>query len=69
MAASWGIDAPQIAERCMADGQMDRVMIGRAHLANPHYPCHAALHLGVERPSWVLPAPYAHRLERYRVQQ
>jgi hypothetical protein len=26
---------------------------------------HAARALGVERPTWVLPAPYAHWLERY----
>ncbi|MDX5411063.1 MAG: NADH:flavin oxidoreductase/NADH oxidase, partial [Thauera sp.] len=38
---------------------------GRAHLANPHWPMQAARALGVERPTWVLPAPYAHWLERY----
>ena len=26
----------------------------------------AAKELGIERPTWVLPAPYAHWLERYR---
>ena len=48
------------------DGQLDLVMIGRAHLANPHWPMQAARALNVERPTWVLPAPYAHWLERYR---
>jgi 2,4-dienoyl-CoA reductase-like NADH-dependent reductase (Old Yellow Enzyme family) len=66
VASSWGIDAPHVAERVVADGQMDLVMIGRAHLANPHYSYQAALQLKIERPSWVLPAPYAHWLERYR---
>ena len=67
VASSWGIDSPANAERVVADGQMDLVMIGRAHLANPHWPLQAAQKLGVERPTWVLPAPYAHWLERYRV--
>jgi 2,4-dienoyl-CoA reductase-like NADH-dependent reductase (Old Yellow Enzyme family) len=66
VAAAWNIDDPRIAERVVADKQMDLVMIGRAHLANPHYPYHAAQPLKVERPSWVLPPPYAHWLERYR---
>lgn len=45
---------------------MDLVMIGRAHLANPHWPNQAALQLKECKPSWVLPAPYAHWLEKYR---
>ncbi|WP_349920440.1 NADH:flavin oxidoreductase/NADH oxidase [Aeromonas veronii] len=66
VASSWGIDNPHNAEATVADGLLDLVMIGRVHLANPHWPYQAALALGVERPSWVLPAPYAHWLERYR---
>ena len=69
VAASWGLDKPQLAEQFVAQGQMDLVMIGRAHLANPHYPYAAAQALGVQRPSWVLPAPYAHWLERYRASE
>ena len=65
VAAAWGIDTPQLAESSVANGQLDLVMVGRAHLANPHWPMHAARALGVERPTWVLPAPYAHWLERY----
>ena len=65
VAAAWGIDNPAIADACVRDGQLDLVMVGRAHLANPHWPMHAARALGVERPTWVLPAPYAHWLERY----
>jgi len=68
VASSWGIDVPEVANRVVADGQMDLVMIGRAHLANPHYPLKAAQQLEVARPTWVLPAPYAHWLEKYRGQ-
>lgn len=65
VASSWGIEAAPDAERVVANGQMDLVMIGRAMLANPHYPYQLARELKVERPSWVLPPPYAHWLERY----
>ena len=41
-------------------------MVGRSHLADPHWTYAAAKALGKEKPSWVLPAPYAHWLERYR---
>jgi 2,4-dienoyl-CoA reductase-like NADH-dependent reductase (Old Yellow Enzyme family) len=67
VASAWGFDGPNLAERAVADGQLDLVMVGRAHLADPHYPLQAAQELGVERPTWVLPAPYAHWLERYRM--
>ena len=66
VASAWGIDNPATADATVRDGQLDLVMIGRAHLANPHWPMQAARALGVERPTWVLPAPYAHWLERYR---
>lgn len=66
VASSWGIDDPQVAELVVANGQMDLVMIGRAMLANPHYPYELAQELQVERPDWILPAPYAHWLERYK---
>lgn len=66
VASSWGIDDPVVADRVVADEQMDLVMIGRAFLSNPHYAYHTALALKRERPSWVLPAPYAHWLERYQ---
>ncbi|KAA6126135.1 NADH:flavin oxidoreductase/NADH oxidase [Cupriavidus cauae] len=67
VASAWGIDTPQLAERVVAQQQMDLVMVGRAHLADPHWPYHAAKVLGVERAAWTLPAPYAHWLERYKV--
>ena len=66
MVAAWGIDNPQVANAAVEAGQLDLVMMGHAHLADPHYPYMAAKALGRDRPSWVLPAPYAHWLERYR---
>ena len=66
VASAWGFDNPVTANQAIVDGQLDLVMIGRAHLANPHWPYHAAQILQEDRPSWVLPAPYAHWLERYR---
>ena len=67
LASSWGFDTPEIADGAIRDGTLDLVMVGKAHLANPHWPYYAALKLGIDRPSWTLPAPYAHWLERYRV--
>ncbi|MDO5620900.1 MAG: NADH:flavin oxidoreductase/NADH oxidase [Paracoccus sp. (in: a-proteobacteria)] len=67
VASAWGLDAPAVAEGAVANGDMDLVMMARAHLANPHYTYALAQALGVERPEWAtLPAPYAHWLERYR---
>lgn len=65
VASAWGIDTPQLADAAVRNGELDLVMIGRAHLANPHWSYHAARTLGIDRPSWVLPPPYAHWLERY----
>ncbi|EIU5571780.1 TPA: NADH:flavin oxidoreductase/NADH oxidase [Pseudomonas aeruginosa] len=66
VASSWGIERPADAERVVGQGQMDLVMVGRMHLADPHWPLRAAQALEIERPTWVLPAPYAHWLERYQ---
>lgn len=66
VSSAWGIGYPQVANQTVALGQLDQVLVGKAHLANPHWPYVAARELGIERPSWVLPAPYAHWLERYR---
>ncbi|MFV0574489.1 MAG: NADH:flavin oxidoreductase/NADH oxidase [Vibrio sp.] len=65
VASAWGIDKPEDAERVVAEQQMDQVMIGKAYLADPHYTYRLAKALNVEKPSWILPAPYAHWLERY----
>ncbi len=63
VATAWGIGEPSLAERSVADGHIDLVMVGRAHLANPHWPYAAAKELKIDRPSWVLPAAYAHWLD------
>lgn len=62
VASAWGFAAPADAERVVAEEQLDLVMIGRAHLANPHYPYFLAKELHKERPAWVLPESYAHWL-------
>jgi 2,4-dienoyl-CoA reductase-like NADH-dependent reductase (Old Yellow Enzyme family) len=66
VSSAWGIGTPELAERSVASEQLDLVMVGRAHLANPHWPYHAAQELKVERAAWTLPTPYAHWLERYK---
>lgn len=66
VASSWGIDTPRLADEAVVSGNLDQVLVGRAHLANPHWPYRAALELKVERAAWTLPAPYAHWLERYK---
>jgi 2,4-dienoyl-CoA reductase-like NADH-dependent reductase (Old Yellow Enzyme family) len=65
VSSAWGFGTPAIAEQVVRDEVLDLVMVGRAHLANPHWAYFAAKELGVERASWTLPAPYAHWLERY----
>jgi 2,4-dienoyl-CoA reductase-like NADH-dependent reductase (Old Yellow Enzyme family) len=67
VASGWGMDTPDIAEQVVRNGQVDLVKVGRALLANPHWPYQAAVALGVDRPSWTLPAPYAYWLERYKL--
>lgn len=63
---SWFISEPQQAEDLIAQDKLDLVYLARSLLANPHWPYHAALDLGVDKASWTLPAPYAHWLGRYR---
>ena len=64
--SAWGFGTPLLAQNAIQSGQLDLVSVGRAHLADPHWPYFAAKELGVEKASWTLPAPYAHWLERYR---
>src|SRR5476649_2350212 len=65
VASAWGFGTPALAEQAVKNQQLDLVMVGKAHLADPHWSYFAARELGIDRPSWVLPAPYAHWLERY----
>lgn len=65
VAAAW-IDDPDDAERAVELGQLDIAMIGRAHLADPHYPYRVALALKQANPAaTTLPTPYAYWLARY----
>ncbi|WP_455922572.1 NADH:flavin oxidoreductase/NADH oxidase [Pseudomonas putida] len=64
--SAWGFGTPQLAHEAVEAGHLDLVSVGRAHLADPHWPYFAAKELGVDKASWTLPAPYAHWLERYR---
>jgi 2,4-dienoyl-CoA reductase-like NADH-dependent reductase (Old Yellow Enzyme family) len=63
---SWYISTPQQADGLVRDGSVDLVMLARPLLNDPHWAYKAAKELGVENPAWVLPAPYAHWLDRYR---
>lgn len=65
VATAWGVDIPTLCEEVLQAEQVDLVMVGRAHLANPHWPYVAAKELAAEQPAWVLPAPYAHWSQRY----
>ncbi|WP_128255401.1 NADH:flavin oxidoreductase/NADH oxidase [Falsirhodobacter deserti] len=63
---SWYISDAEQANALISKEQVDLVMLGRPLLADPHWPYAAARKLGLEHPASVLPAPYAHWLERYR---
>lgn len=65
-ATSWFISQPSQADALIAEGKVDLVALGRPLLDNPHWPYRAARELGIDKPAWTLPAPYAHWLERYR---
>lgn len=66
VSSAWGFGAPSLADNAIRQEQLDLAMIGRAHLENPHWPYFAAKALHQENAAWVLPAPYAHWLARYR---
>ena len=66
VSSAWGFENPAVAEAAIAKGQLDLALVGRAHLANPHWPYAAARALGIDHAARVLPAPYAHWLERYQ---
>lgn len=66
VSSAWGFGAPTLADNAIRNEELDLAMIGRAHLENPHWPYFAAKELKQDKPAWVLPAPYAHWLTRYR---
>jgi len=65
VSSAWGFGEPALAEKAVQNGQLDLVMVGKAHLANPHWAYQAARELKLDKASWTLPAQYAHWLERY----
>lgn len=65
VSSAWGFGTADAADAAVASESLDLVMVGRSHLADPHWTYAAAKQLGESRPSWTLPAPYAHWLERY----
>jgi len=65
VATSWLITDAKKADGFVRNGQLDVVMFARRLLDNPHWPQQAARRLGVPKPSWVLPAPYAFWLENW----
>lgn len=65
-ATSWFISDPVTADTFIREGSLDLVMLARPMLANPHWPFMAAKTLKIDDPAWVMPAPYAHWLSRYR---
>ncbi|MNY79442.1 hypothetical protein D3C86_2200830 [compost metagenome] len=66
MASAWGFGEPGLAENAVQHNELDIVMIGHAHLANPNWTYYAAVKLGLDKPSWVLPTSYAYWLEKYK---
>jgi 2,4-dienoyl-CoA reductase-like NADH-dependent reductase (Old Yellow Enzyme family) len=62
VASAWGLGEPAVAEKVVADGDMDLALIGKGHLANPQWRYQATRELKTDNPAWVLPAPYAHWL-------
>lgn len=65
VSTGWGLDEPAAAERAVAEQPIALALVGRAHLANPHYPFRAARELGVPKSAELLPEPYAYWLARY----
>jgi 2,4-dienoyl-CoA reductase-like NADH-dependent reductase (Old Yellow Enzyme family) len=64
VATAWGMDEPEQAQHAIATHQLDVAMMGRAHLADPHYPFRAARELKVKAAA-LLPDQYGYWLARY----
>lgn len=64
-AMSWAVDNPEDAERVLAEGSVDLVMLARSSLADPNWPLRAAIALGEQDPSSVLPIQHGYWLKRW----
>jgi 2,4-dienoyl-CoA reductase-like NADH-dependent reductase (Old Yellow Enzyme family) len=58
-ATSWNIREPELADALVRDGKVDLIMLGRALLADPYWPYHAAQALRRPQPQATLPIQYA----------
>ena len=58
-AVGWQITDPQQAEEAVRDQHTDLVMLAREMLRDPYWPYHAALKLGDEKATSILPIQYA----------
>ncbi len=64
VAVGWLITDPQQAEAVIADGHADLVLLARELLRDPYWPYHAAVKLGVDNASDLLPVQYARAVRR-----
>ncbi|MGO9467670.1 MAG: hypothetical protein ACLQIB_04575 [Isosphaeraceae bacterium] len=60
----WMITDPEQAEEAIRDQHTDLVVLARAMLPDPYWPYDAAVKLGVENASEILPVQYARAVKR-----
>ena len=63
-AAGWMITDPQQADGALKDQHTDIVLLAREMLRDPYWPYHAAVKLGVEKSSEILPVQYARAVKQ-----
>ena len=63
-AAGWMITDPQQADEAIKDQHTDIVLLAREMLRDPYWPYHAAVKLGVEKSSEILPVQYARAVKQ-----
>jgi 2,4-dienoyl-CoA reductase-like NADH-dependent reductase (Old Yellow Enzyme family) len=63
-AVGWQITEPEQAEEAVRDQHTDLVMLAREMLRDPYWPFHAALKLGDEKASSLLPIQYARAVKK-----
>lgn len=66
VAASWNLGMPATADSVVRQGKVDVVMLGRAALANPHWPVWAARELGHPDPFSLVPEDWGWWLKNFR---
>lgn len=66
VATSWNLGVPRDADAAVRAGDVDVVLLGRAALANPHWPVWAARELGHDGPFGLVPRDWAWWLENFR---